>query len=433
MLQQVETTSLPLESARIASEVTIGISAFCRPDCVERLVASIRRYYPTVQIVIGDNGDKAATVDDEHLTYLTLPFDCGLSATRNAIADHVQTPYLLLCDDDFVFTSETRILDFLSVLDAEPGVGVVGGMILDERPEGDLAVTWAMDLDDQTGELIGRAASAPTRYTSDGVSYYPAETILNFALFRREMLAEHPWDESLKVHEHWDYYLSVKLRGRYRVACADQVRCIHRRVMTADYQPHRARPEFQENALKKWGLSGVSWPNYDQHPPRDAGHPNIVVLGVGHSGTSIITRAIHSLGWRAGDADHDYSESVSVRAINQQHLAGKSIDPDFLSEILLRMPTPWAIKDPRFVQTLDCWMPYFESYRPLLLWLTRESDAVKASYARRNERFRGESYEREYEMCHKHFVNWPWQKLRVDFETILNAASLIDPQRPLSS
>jgi hypothetical protein len=102
-----------LETERIARDVTIGISAFRRPGCVERLVESIRRFYPKTKIIIGDNGDQPAKIQDDHLTYLRLPFNIGLSATRNRIVDALETPYLWLLDDDFEFTAETDCGRFL--------------------------------------------------------------------------------------------------------------------------------------------------------------------------------------------------------------------------------------------------------------------------------------------------------------------------------
>jgi hypothetical protein len=76
------------------------------------------------------------------------------------------------------------------------------------------------------------------------------------------------------------------------------------------------------------------------------GRPNIVVLGVGNSGTTIVTKMLHALGWQAADADETFGESVRLREINE------SGDFSGAAEYLAGLPQSWAIKDPRFVRTL---------------------------------------------------------------------------------
>ena len=52
-----------------------------------------------------------------------LPFDCGLSASRNWICDHTAGNVLML-DDDFEFTQDTKVELLQDVLDAEPNLAV---------------------------------------------------------------------------------------------------------------------------------------------------------------------------------------------------------------------------------------------------------------------------------------------------------------------
>ncbi len=158
-----------LETERIACDVTIGISAFRRPGCVERLVKSIRHFYPTTRIIIGDNGDQPANVGGHYLTYLRLPFNIGLSATRNRIVDALQTPYLWLLDDDYEFTAETDCSRFLDVLDADARIGVVSGALMEN---GKPASTWAQRLVLENGVLNGNPVRRDIQFSGQ-TQYYP--------------------------------------------------------------------------------------------------------------------------------------------------------------------------------------------------------------------------------------------------------------------
>jgi hypothetical protein len=108
---------------------------------------------------------------------------------------------------------------------------------------------------------------------------------------------------------------------------------------------------------------------------------NLIVFGIGHSGTTILTRIIHTLGWNAGDTDRDYAESVSVRAVNERALRGR-FDQQKAARALAALRRRWAIKDPGFVHALHQWQDMFGPYEPTLIWIVRDLDAVARSYER---------------------------------------------------
>ncbi|MFQ5733339.1 MAG: hypothetical protein ACE5KM_15470 [Planctomycetaceae bacterium] len=160
-----------------------------------------------------------------------------------------------------------------------------------------------------------------------------------------------------------------------------------------------------------------------------SGRPNAILFGVGHSGTSVVTRMLHAMGWEAGDADDEYAESVSLRAINEQAIRGQ-FDSEAARRVLASLAQPWAIKDPRLVHTIDRWMPLFREYEPTMIWLVRDTDAVVESYRRRGERMRfGMSVEDAIELARGTFGRWPWGKVRVEYERVREAVGLFDGLR----
>jgi len=135
---------------------------------------------------------------------------------------------------------------------------------------------------------------------------------------------------------------------------------------------------------------------------------------------------LHALGWEAGDADAEYTESVAVRALNEQALHGR-FDPEAARHALASLPQPWALKDPRFAHTIDRWLPLLQDYEPTLIWLVRDAEAVAASYRRRGERVRfGLSVEEAVKLERGVFGRWPWGKLRIEYERIREAVKLFD-------
>ena len=410
-------SAMTLETERIARDVTIGASAFRRPGCVERMVKSIRQFYPKTQIIIGDNGDQPANVSDDHLTYLRLPFNIGLSATRNRIVDALQTPYLWLLDDDYEFTAETDCNRFLDVLDADAHIGVVGGALVED---GKPASTWAQGLVLENGVLNGKPVRRDIQL-SGHTQYYLSDTANNFALFRREMLADHRWTEPLKLREHADYYWRVKQAGQWQVAVCEQVRCKHLRVQSPEYEEHRHRNhEFLNTMLDLSGLKELNiLPGGDPRMAVD-GRPNIVVLGVGNSGTTIVTKMLHALGWQAADADETFAESVRLRDINE------SGDFSGAAEYLAGLPQPWTIKDPRFVRTLGRWQSFLTPYNPLLLWVIRDRESVLESKRKRGVTRESASgqYDSQIRQAGRLYAAWPGPKLWFEYERLEDAVEL---------
>ena len=171
-----------------------------------------------------------------------------------------------------------------------------------------------------------------------------------------------------------------------------------------------------------------------------------IVLGVGHSGTTILTRMMGKLGWHLNDADKDFAESVAVRAVNAKCVPdpfGKTkrtkgdFDEQAAMEAVIWMQCPFVIKDPRFVFTLNCWAKIWGGHPPLLVYVVKNLERVKASYRKRNEMYAPDGSEGMYghtveelaALAERQFELWPGPKVRISYEQIAAAARLFDPKR----
>lgn len=156
--------------------------------------------------------------------------------------------------------------------------------------------------------------------------------------------------------------------------------------------------------------------------------PNIVFLTVGCSNSTIAMRMLGALGWNLADADDQFAESVSVRAVNGKRNRTKLFDATAADKALAALPQPWAIKDPRFCETLRFWRPLLEPYRPFLLWVTKDHDYVRASFERRFK-MPAQWADNRLKWCQTYFAGWPWGKLKLDTDQIAAAVSLFNPAR----
>jgi glycosyltransferase involved in cell wall biosynthesis len=411
--------------------ITFGITSFERPRLLEQLVASIRVRYPQARILVADNGRQKANLPGD-VKVLNLEFDCGLSRARNALIDNLQTEFLLLLEEDFLFTDETRIEPFVEILDTDHEVGMIGGAV--RGATGRLGL-YCLDIDVFRDVMYVQDATRRMRMTGNGTGYRVCDIAWNFGLFRRSFLDMHRWDDRLKVGEHAAYFHQVKLRGHWRVAATPAVALYHVPDRRSEhYVKHRRRAKDYLQQYLEW--NGLK--DYRRVPPLlfhddQFGKPNVVVLGVGHSGTTILTRMLHAAGWNTPDADEEFEECVWMREMNLELIHLGRFNASHAMRRVKELPQPWAVKDPRFVSTLNVWTPLFAELEnpPALVRVVRNSDDVKRSYLRRG--FRGNIHDiidLRLRQCEKQYANWPWARLTVQYEQLRTAAGLFTQKGP---
>ena len=169
--------------------------------------------------------------------------------------------------------------------------------------------------------------------------------------------------------------------------------------------------------------------------------PNVFVLGVGHSGTTILTRMLFALGWHAGGegltADDEFAEHEGIRACNRFAMEHGHLPPE-ATQMLEQIPVPWAVKDPRMVITLQLWADNIQAAGdplPCLLWIARDLEAVRESHVRRGEFVRGgvgshgHTIEQLHDLAAGQFDSWRGPKLRLEYKALTNAVKLFNPER----
>lgn len=405
-------------------DITLAILCFKRPAKVVEQIRSIRQFYHQ-PIIVGDNGNDPPDVSEFHgVTVHNLEYDCGISAARNRLTELVSTDLIMQLDDDFVWTEDTNLQHLVDVLNADRELtGVAGWMhdIEDETRE-PLQVGWCNQIAKIGTNIDVRPIHGPTRVTPTGVPWQYAESILNCALYRTDKIKELGWLEELKVNEHLEFSYRAKQQG-HRLAFCPWVSVIHDRFpRSEEYNAHRHRPlelasmqavGARTKTVRQWAKTG--------HQPQR----NLLLLTPGHTGSTIVSRMLSAVGWDIGNAD-EYAEDVDVRAINQRFLSTGEFDRREARKIVGALRNPFCLKDPRFAEpgVLQHWMTVFEKHEPSLIYLTRDTDRIVASYQSREESV--VMAHRRIKECRRIADHWPWGSVTVDFDAVREAVSLFD-------
>jgi hypothetical protein len=187
-------------------EIAHIITTHERPRVAQRLIDSIRKNYgdaPNIYIC-----DDSRQPHHYRGAYNIPPnaYDIGLSAKRNILVRRTEEPYVFLWDDDYICTEDTHIEKFYQLLTNQEDIGIVGGnwMIGERR------TNWFTGEVDYIGPLRTHRPPPKTLISaSNGLGVGPWVRVMftpNWFLAARETLERLPWDESLPLQEHIEWF-----------------------------------------------------------------------------------------------------------------------------------------------------------------------------------------------------------------------------------
>ncbi len=238
-------------------DITVVVKTFERSDALRRLVTSIRRFYPRVAVlVVDDSAQPLEPVPAGITQYFHGPYNSlGAAGGRNLGLRHVETPYVLICDDDMVFVRRTDLGRMLHALEST-AFDIVSCVWLDYDPwkgicRGPNRFEGTLDIEDEV--LVHRLGAI--RGTVDGLPVF--DVVHQFFLASCERLGDDPWDAELNLSEHYELFLSLKERGLLSTRLPDVV-VQHRQELPKGYHEIRVDTRrYVEAWLAKRGLRAV--------------------------------------------------------------------------------------------------------------------------------------------------------------------------------
>lgn len=246
--------------------LALAFATLERPQVVQRLIASIRKHRPEIKIYVADQSRRLEVTAEFYrvsgVTVIPMPFDCGVTVSRNRLVEAITEEVFVLCDDDFILDENTDFTDAVRILEADPEIGVVGGRLFDFYGVNEQVRNWELFLQyDKANKILFGIPIynvAPKARELGPIRYFLCDAVLNFAVFRRAIFrAGARWDERFKSNgEHEDFYLNLKLNTPFKVAYLPTLVAYHHHPeVYARYRSQlRLRNEGWRRFFDKWGL-----------------------------------------------------------------------------------------------------------------------------------------------------------------------------------
>ncbi|XP_002741438.1 beta-1,4 N-acetylgalactosaminyltransferase 1-like [Saccoglossus kowalevskii] len=215
----------------ITKKVTIITKTFERYNCLETLIESLNVYYPGMTVLVADDSEHPRTIDAPNVKQYIMPFAEGWFAGRNLLLSQLTTKYFVWVDDDYIFTENTKLENFLEKLeDTNTKLDVVGAFFEDEAGNKFIRnrfyKTMELDPGDEDGDCMRRDGTYHRKLEG-----YPrcmvVDVVTNFFMAKTQSVRAVGFDPAYQRIGHTEFFLDGF--GSLRVASCKDVFIIHKR------------------------------------------------------------------------------------------------------------------------------------------------------------------------------------------------------------
>lgn len=259
---------LDINPLRLLDATTFLIKSFGRTKDITNLVSSIRSIFRNASIIVLDDSHKLDATAIKSIedcgckVILTEEFDIGLSEGRNRLVRSCPTKYMVLLDEDFVFSEHTDITRALKIL-ATSSIDIVGGSVFDIGPNaaphnqprqfnGNIEIT-------NDGTLAITPSESTPRYSDEG--FLLTDLVLNFFVAKTESILKVLWDPDLKLAEHLDFFIRAK-KSNLNITYLKSMQVKHVQDYSSsshEYMDYRNRAkEFNAIFKEKHGIKNIT-------------------------------------------------------------------------------------------------------------------------------------------------------------------------------
>ncbi|XP_070582094.1 beta-1,4 N-acetylgalactosaminyltransferase 1-like [Ptychodera flava] len=215
----------------ITKKVTIVTKTFERYNCIFRLIESVHKFYPGMTILVADDSENPQNIDNPNVQQFIMPFSEGWFPGRNLLLSQVRTKFFLWVDDDYVFTENTILENFLEKLE-DPAVNldIVGAFFQSEDGYKHIQTRFykSIELDpgDEGGDCLRRFGTSH-RTLEEYPQCMVVDMVTNFFMAKTLAVRAVGFDPFFKRIGHMEFFLDGF--GSLRVATCKDVFIIHKR------------------------------------------------------------------------------------------------------------------------------------------------------------------------------------------------------------
>jgi len=251
------------------TQTTFLIGSHNRYKKALEVIKSVKKLYPDIKIIVGDDGEKdySQEIEATGAKYMKIPYDSGLSYTRNRMIEASDTEFVFVTDESKMVT-KLDLEKMRSKLDN--GFDVIAGVF-------SYTQTATKFIPQKDGKYV--LYEWPLEKPEDESQCIQVDRPHNFYLARKSTLLEVPYRENLKMGEHAMHSLDLMKNGKRGLQCFD---IVTERVNLPDPKGYEAKKHSKgRKAYNDFCKDYFRWERVDHAPEgvqvlRDNGYPLVL-------------------------------------------------------------------------------------------------------------------------------------------------------------
>lgn len=241
-----------MPNPHLINKVTAIIKTFERPHKLNILIESIRRMYPELRIIVVDDSRHPQRLPG--VETVVLPYDSGVSLGRREGLKRVQTEYMLLLDDDYVFFRHSRLEPAIAAMDRFSQIDIMGGEVID-LPFYLTADYGRFNINPGYRQGVQRRPNM--------IGPFPVyNKVANFYIGRTQRIRLIDWDPAIKRIDHQDFF--ARAHKTLTSVCNPVMKCLHVKSLFDPIYLERKKSVAQDVltlAKRDYTLKNGGWVN----------------------------------------------------------------------------------------------------------------------------------------------------------------------------
>lgn len=243
------------------NKIGVVFDNFLRDNTMYNLVESIFKYSPGVKIYIVEQGVFDYKTNELYNKLIKngheiiyIPFNSGISRSRNAGMQTCKEPYMFVMDCDEMFTEHTNLNALVDILENDKKLALVGMTEICEGKE------WLYEYNLEYKEPK-HLIYVPLKETGE-LTY--CDYTHNLFMTRKELFNNGVirYQDDMELAEHLDFFMRIKYKSDYKVATTKKYSIINQatKVQDSKYDIYRRRGSnhYWNLYRKYWGLEKIN-------------------------------------------------------------------------------------------------------------------------------------------------------------------------------
>jgi GT2 family glycosyltransferase len=193
------------------SKLTAIIRTFDRPQALKRLVKSIRKFHPTMKVLVADDGIEATSC--KQADCFRLPSEKGQAAAHNALLARVRTPYFLLLDDRSELHRESQLPTLVDLV-ASDRLDIAAGSLVSCQTKFWFFTKRKPIAEHGLLEIAGDRVALIAGSRSQGDGFWWCDLVANYFVARTDRVrAMGGWDPELRDDSREEFFFRAHRHG----------------------------------------------------------------------------------------------------------------------------------------------------------------------------------------------------------------------------